>query len=179
MKLEKFSDADLLDFYYKRRDIFPRKAKEAFLKLYEKYASMAISTAFSYTNNSDDAYSLFNDAFLMIMERKIEFDTPSHFQSYLHVAMRNRALSNERRRYRDKERLTDFYQIKNLVERPEVEKKEIDDLINELDISAVDKNIIRLKIDGYGIKEISNKLNISVNQVSVKLSRIRKKIKIE
>lgn len=179
MNFDKFTDGDLLDYYYKRRDIFPQKAKTAFMKLYEKYSSTAITLAFQYSNNSDDAYSMFNDAFLMIMDRRIEFENPNLFFSYLTKVMRNRAFNNVRKRRKVEESLLEHYHDKKLIKRPEVEKQDLNDLIEDLDLSEVNKKIIRLRIEGYGNKEISNKLNLSINSIYKRLSQIKDKIEIE
>lgn len=179
MNFENFTDTDLLDFYQKRKDIFPKKAKQAFKILYGKHFASAYSLALRYTNDKDEALSLINDTFIRIVEDNVNLKSKVTFSTYLMSVVKNRAFNSLRSSRNIEDLVVENIRLDLGTYSKEIEKYEMEDLINNLGVSNQEKEIIRLRIAGFKNKEIAEKLGIRINTLYAKLKNLKEKIKIE
>ncbi|MCB6286248.1 HTH domain-containing protein [[Clostridium] scindens] len=100
---------------------------------------------------------------------------------------RDREDFNEERRYREHRALYPIYEDSMAVEMEELEVYRIDNLLHAIDneqllhiLEEADEKMLRiliLKMMGFSVQEIAEKLQMSVRSIYCRIDRLKKKIK--
>ena len=167
--------------------LFNERSQQAIIKLSEKYGKIAHKVAYNILGNHEDAEECVNDA-LLIMWNNIPPESPDPLVTYLLKVVRNTALKMHRKRTVQKR--SSFYDIaleelENVLfeeNSPENEliARELTQKINEfLESTERDTRIMFVRRYFYGdsISEIAALTGCSSHFVSVRLSRVREKLK--
>lgn len=158
----------------------------AFHMLYEKYSRKVFRFVYSMLKSVEDSENIVQDVFMNIWVNRHRIDKDSSVKSYLFTMTYNASVSVIRKKIKETEflqylgtlPLQDFNPVSNEVEYNDLLAR-IDIIVN--DLPARQKEIFQLhKIEGLKYREISDRLNISVNTVenhmSCALKTIRKRL---
>ena len=154
----------------------PDRITSAFTTLREQMLSLAERI----TGNRDDAADAVQDAFVKLWQHRGRYDTASHAQGAGMTAVRNLSIDMVRRQGRridvpieqmsnaieettDKEPTAAYWQVRHIID-------------NEL--SSRQRTIIDLReMEGLEFEDIAARLDMTVANVRVELSRARKKVR--
>lgn len=155
----------------------------AFDILYKKYSKRLYKFGYSIIKSREETENLVQDVYLNLWEHRYKVQKNSSIKYYLFTIAYNSAISIIKKKAKESQY---FEYIKSLQENIEesvnVEleynelKKKYDEIIKELPLRQ--KEIFYLhRIEGLKYKEISNRLNISINTVENQMSRALKTIR--
>lgn len=152
--------------------------------LYKKYSRKIYSFAFSILKSGDEAENVTQDVFLILWENRHRIEKCSAVKCYLYTIAYNSAMAIIRRKTREQQ-FVDYLLTLPESDRPD-ETIEYDDLLGRIekivtDLPSRQKEVFVLhRKEGMKYREISEKLNISVNTIenhmSAALKTIRKKL---
>lgn len=134
-----------------------------------------------YFSGKADQEDLFQEIVLQLWRAYPRFQGRSKFSTWMYRVALNTAITHFRKDKKTKDNSSlDENHIQ--IEGPEHENMNRKEEINQLyaainHLSATDKAIVLLHLEGYAYKEISEIVGISEVNVRVKMTRIRKKIK--
>ncbi len=168
-------------------DLFNERSEKAISAVAEKYGKLSLRIAENILKNKEDAEECVNDAFLALWN-KIPPENPSPLSSYLLRVVRNISLKRYHKNVAKKR--NSFYDIAleelenvfftDIDAENELMAKDIADEINKF-LDNLPKNdrimFVRRYFYGDGIKEIASLSEVSPHYVTVRLSRIREKLK--
>lgn len=162
---------------------FVKGNKRAFDKIYADYCDGMYSICLRYTNNSDEAADILQDAFIRIYEKRELFDVSAQIGPWIKRIVINTAINH----YRVNKRF-------ELVEDETYFEEEVEETIQIGDNENL-KSLLNACIDelppGYKAvfnmyvldnlthKEIAEFLNVSVNTSKTQLSKARKMLKVK
>lgn len=168
-------------------ELFFSRSEKAVAELSNKYGAICRRIAFNIVNNREDAEECVNDAYLG-MWNSIPPQKPNPLSTYVCKITRNIAL--KRRRYNTAEKRNSFYDV-SLSELEECIPSAAQDAVScteeeltklmEYFLDSLDKKSRILFVKRYwfaeSIKTIAEEFHMTENYVSVKLLRIRGKLK--
>ena len=169
-------------------ELFFERSEQAFTELSEKYEKTCIKIAMNILGNPDDARDCVNDSYLALWNN-IPPQRPDNLKYYFYRIVRNNAIkqfhyntAKKRNSYYDVafEELEDCIPSDNKTPETELLEKELTDLLNIFleKQNTVDRIIfVRRYYFGDSIADISEKVKMTENNISVKLNRMRKKLK--
>ena len=173
-------DSKIIELFYER-------SEQAIVELSSKYERFCYKIAFNILKDDDDIKECINDAYLRVWNT-VPPNAPSDLLSYLALAVRNIALDKLEFNTAQKRGIAvdcDLDEVLNYM----TDSQSMDDLLDERRFKEVmnefleglDKvgRIIFIKRYYYccSINDISKSVKMSVPNVSMKLSRTRKKLK--
>ena len=186
--LEKLTDEQLVGLY-------KSKTVKAFDQLYLRYKDNISATAHKYKMYGVDFDDLVQEGAWGLFNASMKYDSErqgaSSFKTYAHLCIRsciitaiNNAKSNKNKPLNESDSLddgTEFVEIESQ-QSPEddiIEKEsEKEFLVNiNAKLSAFEKQVFILMINGYKYQEISQKLNVSAKSVDNAMQRIKGKVK--
>lgn len=168
--------------------LFNERSQEAIKQMTEKYGNTALGIALNILNNGEDARECLNDSLLALWNR-IPPESPDPLRTYFFRTIRNQAIKKYRSNTAQKR--NSFYNTA-LEELENVLSSE-NDLENEINIRLLTEAVNRFLEDvpeesrimfvrryfyGDSVKNIADITGRSPHFVSVRLSRIREKLKI-
>ncbi len=173
-------DSQIIHLFYKR-------SEQAIIAVEKKYQNILFSVSYNILNNRMDAEESVNDVYLAAWNT-IPPQTPNPLLTYLIRIARNISIKRyhknsaiKRNSYYDvalSELENSLSDIESVEEKYEV--KELAEAINTF-LDKIDQKNKRIFVRRYyfadSIEEIAQKFSLSENNVSVRLYRIRKKLK--
>ncbi len=168
-------------------DLFNERSEKAIAVISEKYGRLSLKIAENILKNKEDAEECVNDAFL-VMWNNIPPENPSPLSAYLLKTVRNISLKRyhknvaaKRNSFYDKalDELENVLFSDNSAEN-ELIAKDIAHATNRF-LENLPKNdrimFVRRYFYGDGIKEIASLCGVSPHYATVRLSRIREKLR--
>ncbi len=166
----------------KLKQKFIRGNKKAFDTIYNDYSAAMYSICLRYTNDSDTAADILQDAFIKIYEKREQFDPAYELGGWIKRIVINEAINQ----YRVNKKFL-FVEEENYFETEEDETIYIED--SGIDIKKILREVLEELPDGYrcvftmyvfdNLKhtEIAEYLNVSVNTSKTQLSKARRMIR--
>jgi len=161
--------------------------KEALSKLVNKYSERIYNLALRILRNREEAEDVLQETFITVLEKLYSFDGRSSFFTWIYRIATNASLMRLRKKKLVFQQISDDPDFQESVESrvfvdwsqdPSVHlfdretKKKLDAAINEL--SDIYRSVFILRdIEGLSIKETSAILNISEENVKIRLRRAR------
>ena len=139
-------------------------------ELFEEYQNNLYAAAFNVCKNAEDAKDVVQDTFIQYYSFKKEFDSEQHLRAWLIRVAINKAKNVNRTFWRRNKRSLDDYMETLVFENPQSEE------LFETVMGLPEKYRIVIHLfyyEDYAIREIAGILNISENNVKVRLSRGR------
>jgi RNA polymerase sigma factor, sigma-70 family len=173
-------DTDIIELFYNR-------SEQAIKELSEKYGAVCSQVSKNILKNSQDAEECVNDAYLAVWNT-IPPQKPEHLLAYICRIVRNISITKyhsntakKRNSYYDTalDELDECI-MSGLSVEDEIDARELSCLINIfLDTLSKENRVIFVWRYWFSdsVQDIAEKLGISSNNVSVRLSRIRSKLK--
>ena len=155
--------------------------KEAFIEIIKQHRSLIFKVCHSYCSDPTARKDLEQEILLQLWKSMERFDGRVKLSTWMYKVALNTAIMFYRNQSRQKRKwsLTDASVLSiPAEEKDEVYEEQVSLLygwINQL--SAPDKALILLYLDGIKQKEIAEILGITETNVSSKISRIKKKLK--
>ncbi len=149
--------------------------KEEFLETIFKHQALIHKVCNVYCDNKEDKEDLFQEITYQLWRSHPNFMGNSKITTWMYKIALNTAMSSFRKH---RIKITDVKELPdNQLENKEddIRKEQLFWAIRQLD--DAEKAIISLYLDDFDITEISNITGITKNNVTVRLSRIRNKIK--
>lgn len=158
------------------------KDRRAQYVLHKECFSFLIRIGYRYTKSKEEAVSLFNIAFLKILNQLHTYNEEINFEYWSKKIMINTVIDEYRKnkRYDEKFNLVDWSESSELnvyIDADRADKKfDLDDIMQMIQtLPNATKNVFNLfVIDGYSHKEIAKMLNISEGTSKWHLSEARK-----
>ena len=168
-------------------DLFFERSEQAITELSEKYEKLCKKISINILGNEEDALECINDSYLGVWNT-IPPQRPDNLKYYLFRIVRNNSL--KRFHSNTAEKRNSFYDValqelqeclpdENTIER-KLLSNEISDLLNSFLESQNKVNriiFVRRYYFNDSIAEISKRVNMAENNVSVRLNRMRKSLK--
>lgn len=174
-KYSDFSDADLLLSYRSRQD------KKVIGELYIRYGHLVMGTCLNYMKNKNDAEDIVMEIFISLGD-KITRHEIKHFKSWLFVLTKNNCLMVLRKKKHNNLQLNEeiVAQVDELEEKElkEIQLTELENAIEELD-PPQDEAIKLFYIEQLSYKEVSEKLNLTLNKVKSAIQNGKRNLKIK
>ncbi len=166
-------------------ELFFERSEQAIVELSKKYGKLCLKTANNILKNESDAEECVNDAWFGVWN-SIPPQEPEYLLGYILKIVRNNAL--KRYNYNTAEKRNNFYdvvldELEECIADPKsgYEEDTLANVINNF-LSELDKNdrIMFVKRYFYAepVAEIAHAFGKNAHYVSVRLSRIRNKLKI-
>ncbi len=170
-------------------DLFNERSEKAISAVSVKYGRLSLKIAENILKNKEDAEECVNDAYLVLWN-KIPPETPSPLSAYLFKVVRNISLKKYHKNVAQKR--NSFYdkaleELENVLftnesAEHELIVKDIAEAVN-IFLGKLPENdrimFVRRYFYGDSVKEISALSGVSPHYVTVRLSRIREKLKTE
>jgi len=135
--------------------------------------------AFSLLRNEDDAKDMVQDVFLKIWNKKENMHHYHNIEAWCMTMVKNQCLDKLRSKAYKSAKATVHYELKNEQHTP-AQRLEVKDTLQKIDrfVSELPEKqriiwVLRDK-EGHSYQEISDIMNIDVNQVKVNIFRARK-----
>lgn len=168
-------------------DLFFERSEQALTELSDKYEKLCKKISINILGNEEDALECINDSYLGVWNT-IPPEKPDNLKYYLLRIVRNSSL--KRFHSNTAEKRNSFYDValqelqeclpdENTIER-KLLSNEISDLLNSFLESQNKVNriiFVRRYYFNDSIAEISKRVNMTENNVSVRLNRMRKSLK--
>ena len=165
-----------------QRDIF-NSSLSAFEKLYKEFFSTLVLYSESITKDKDKSESIIQELFCTIWDERVKILQIQSIKAYLYQSAKNRSLTYLRynNKFEKEDVIPDVESDNILSEIFENEVyKELYDAINQL--SPKCKEVFMLKLKGLSDKDISTRLDISVDTVRTHIKKgyrqLRKQMKL-
>lgn len=165
-----------------------KNSKSAQIALFEKYSPVLRNICCRYAVNRDEAEDLLHDGFIKILSNIGKYDRKGSFEGWLRKVTVNNAITHYHKKSKERgmirldetsvqiseeENNGDDQSLRNIILNAELSKDELISVVNELPDGF--RMVFNLYVfEDCSHKEISDKLNISVNTSKSQLSRARK-----
>lgn len=159
--------------------------KKAFEEVFHQYYGVMCSLANRYLRDSDSAEEVVCHIFYQLWEKRHHLDVESSLKNYLIRSVHNRCLNTLRRkkveqRYQDELSNNTVASVESLTPHNSIQKTEIESIIKDV-VEALPNQCQKIfkmsREENLTNKEISEKLNISINTVKTQLSRGTNRLK--
>lgn len=151
-----------------------------FTKLIEANQGIIYKVSRMYCNNRNCQDDLFQDILIQLWKSFPTYDKKRKFTTWMYRVALNTAISQYRKDKKAED--NEFESVRfNISDENDHEAREnsvniLHKALNKL--SKVEKSIIILYMDEYSYEEIAEIIGITVSNVGVKISRIKKKLKV-
>jgi|SRR5690554_1518979 len=174
-KYEQFSDDELLNNYRSRHD------KKIIGELYKRYGHLVFGTCLNYLKNKNDAEDIVMEIFMTLGDKILKHEI-KYFKSWLFVLTKNSCLMRLRKKKHNnipinEELIADHDEVEEK-EIKEIQLNELEKAINELD-PPQDEVIKLFYIQQMTYKEVSEKLNLTLNKVKSAIQNGKRNLKIK
>jgi len=151
---------------------------EAYEYLYNNYYTPLVLFANHYISNQETSHDLVQEVFIALLDVNTKFENLLHLKSYLYNSLRNRCLNHLRHEKIKQDFLEDeLYRNDEFFEQKTIEEDVYSILIAAIDnLSPQNKEVMLLALDGKNNKEISERLNLSVETVKSYKKSSKKRI---
>ena len=153
--------------------------KQLLAELFEKYYIDVYTYLYSLCHDASLSEDLASDVFLEVVKSISTFRGESDIKTWLFSIARHRwfAYLKKKNRQVQTESIHDLYDTAELGTTDSV--NEVTELIRELlsDESALTRDVVRMRLDGYSYHEIATKHKISENSARVVYFRAKSKIR--
>lgn len=131
----------------------------------------------TFYNSSADREDLFQEIVIQLWKSYPKFENRSKFTTWLYRVALNTAISFKKKSRNNILEFNDSRQVDVAYENVGFEESEIDLLYKAIEkLSKIDKAIILLYLEDMSYNEMAEITGFSVNNISVKLVRIRRKL---
>lgn len=140
--------------------------------------------ALRFIGNEDEAKDIVQEVFIKVWNKREDIDQLQNVEAWCMRITRNLSLDKLKSRYhKDTEGINEGVELSQNTQKTPYTVAESNDTMDTIDkfISSLpdkQKQVIQLRdIEGYSYKEISEIMDIDINQVKVNLFRARKSVK--
>ncbi|WP_107037950.1 RNA polymerase sigma factor [Brumimicrobium mesophilum] len=174
-KFGNYSDTELLISYRSNND------KKIIGELYNRYGHLVMGTCLNYLKNKVDAEDIVMEIFMTLGDKIIKHEI-TYFKSWLFVLTKNSCLMVLRKKKHNNLQLNEEI----VAQEDEIEDKELKEIkltelenaIEELD-PPQDEAIKLFYIQQLSYKEVSEKLNLTLNKVKSAIQNGKRNLKIK
>ena len=163
---------------YEPIELTPTRVPAAFAELYERYYETVFRAALRVTGNPADAEDAMQTVFLRVFSRAAAEDAAARPEAYFRRAAVNAAVDVLRRRAARPEAVFDEAAPHAAVERPPLLKEQLRRAIATLDSDEATLFLLRY-VEGLSIDELAGLFGLEKNNVTVRLHRIRLRLRTE
>lgn len=155
---------------------------DKFALFYKKHIPYFISFAIEFVDKEEDAMDVVQEVFLSCWEKKISLDDVSKAKAYIYRAVHNQCLNLLRKSNRTQS-IDDFkhdvYSEEYLEE--QIIKEEVAIMVHERlsHLTPQEQKVIRLSLQGCSVKEVAEKMDISINTVKIYKKRAYSQLRDE
>jgi RNA polymerase sigma-70 factor (family 1) len=155
----------------------------AFDNLYHKYSRRIFKFGLSILKSAEDSENLVQDVFLNLWENRLKIEKDASVKSYLFTVTYHSAISLIRKKARESGFVEYLTSLQLTSEDPVSSELEYKELLKKLDeildkLPNRQKEVYQLhRIEGLNYKQISERLNISVNTIENHMARALKTIR--
>jgi RNA polymerase sigma factor (sigma-70 family) len=143
--------------------------------LYRRFADEMYSVALIYCNNDQDACDVVQESFIKVFRKIHTFKNECPLKAWIRRIIVNTALDHYRKRKREQENSDNYTQLVDIEVNdiiPQINATELLQMINQLPQKAA--MVLKLyAIEGYGHKEIAERMSISEGTSKSQLNRAR------
>lgn len=156
---------------------------EEFIDFYKNNYNIIVGYVYKRVVKWEDVEDIVSDSFIALWESKDNLKE-ENIKNYLYGVVRNKIADYLRRKYKIEIKSISFDEYEDIIKKEEesYKSKDYTNLIMRLtkDLKEREKKLINLKyIDKKSFREISEELNITINNTKVLHNRIIKKLKIQ
>lgn len=184
MNLDKYSDFERLQYFVRRKSLFPSASSKAFESVFMKYFKELSSL--SNTLNIGDYKAAVNETFMILIDQIESGKVIKNLDTYIQVAFKRilrKIIDGNKIDISIDEYREFFIEMKTPKSNDALKYRNIDlmELLNNVLTNKNELEIMRLSALGYSLKEIASLLNITPNLISqIKeraISKLRNSIK--
>ena len=149
--------------------------------LIQRHARLIHKVAYAYCRDATDREDVVQETLVQLWRSRDRYDERYRQATWIYRIALNVAISFQRRERRHREgRLSSDEHLITIAAAPEAEPGEDVQLLLRCidDLSALDKALVLLYLDGNDHASIADVLGISVSNVGTKLSRIKDKLRV-
>lgn len=148
-----------------------------FKKIFKEYYPSLLHFASRLLSNAHDAEDVVQDVFMNMWRNRPAFQNEIALKAYLYLAVRNRCLDLLKKKSPVYTDISIFGEMEQEVELVVIEEtlRLLDEAIERLPEKT--REVIRLSLENYSVKEVAEKLNITVNTVKTHKLRAYKFLK--
>ncbi|PWH86880.1 RNA polymerase sigma factor [Brumimicrobium oceani] len=175
IKYKDYSDAKLLVSYRANLD------KKIIGELYKRYGHLVMGTCLNYLKNKNDAEDIVMEIFMGLGDKIIKHEI-KYFKSWLFILSKNSCLMLLRKKKIKASELNEEI----VAHEEELEEKELKEIqLNQLEIAIndldppQDEAIKLFYIQQMSYKEVSEKLNLTLNKVKSAIQNGKRNLKIK
>jgi len=160
----------------KPNKIHMNSRKEEFVQLIEKNKRIIHKIAYLYTHSREDNKDLVQEIYLQLWESFDSFKNTAQFSTWLYRVALNTAISQIRRRKKLDIHEADYRAVFHASD--PIRNEQSQQLFASISrLNDIDKAIILLWLEEHKYEEIAEILGMSVSNISVKLVRIKTRLK--
>jgi len=168
---------DLNELYRFARDGGKSEEKEFFSALSEIFRILL----FHKVQDRQDAEEIIQDVLAVVAQKYRDIEFTVSFSSWVHAVLKNRVMNYYRFRKTESSRFDRSENARNAEgshrPNPELERRIVECFRKLHEFNKNHARILNLRYQGYGIKELCKKLNMSANGIYIVLSRARAVLK--
>jgi RNA polymerase sigma-70 factor (ECF subfamily) len=155
------------------------KKREHFEHVYQDYFPMVKQMCLGFVNGDEDmAKDLAQEVFIIIWNKLESFEGRSSYKTWIYRITVNTCLQHIRKEKKSNELSISKFEHQLPNETPVAESDTSKDLYKAIGkLTAVDKLLIIMVLDGLGYENISEVMGINETNVRVKIHRIKKRLK--
>lgn len=168
------------------RKLLEARPRQAILLLYEEYYYQLIWIAYRHTHNRQDSDDVIQEVFVDLFKRHKQISRMSDepIVNYLIKAVRNRAISQYRQKMRLSMRETQYYHAHGKTGDEYAPDRDLISNERAASLSLVvarlsdrEKESFLMQLEGVRVKDIAERLSISVKAVERNLTRAKKRLR--
>ncbi|WP_220628110.1 sigma-70 family RNA polymerase sigma factor [Confluentibacter sediminis] len=148
---------------------------EDFLKTIHKHQGLIHKVCNIYRDNREDKEDLFQEITYQLWKSYPKFEGKSKITTWMYKIALNTAMASFRKTKVPISHVKELPDIQSEIKQDDVRKEKLFWAVRQLD--DAEKAIISLYLDDYDLTEIADITGITKNNVSVRLNRIKNKIK--
>lgn len=153
------------------------KKEQEFSQMVREHRSTIYTVCYMFSTDADEVSDLFQDTLLNLWKGYDSFRHESNMRTWIYRVAMNTCISADRKKKRQASRVPLSMDI-NLYTDDDHETKQVQQLHSRIQrLDLVDRALVMLWLEGMNYDEIAQIVGISVKNVSVKLVRIKERLK--
>lgn len=153
------------------------KKEQEFSQMVREHRSTIYTVCYMFSTDADEVSDLFQDTLLNLWKGYDSFRHESNMRTWIYRVAMNTCISADRKKKKQASRVPLSMDI-NLYTDVDHETKQVRQLHSRIQrLDLVDRALVMLWLEGMNYDEIAQIVGISVKNVSVKLVRIKERLK--
>lgn len=155
-----------------------RESKEQFVDMIEEHQNIIHKISFFYSDHLEDRKDLEQEIIYQLWKSYPSFSNRSQFTTWMYRVALNTAILDLRKRKKRPEKTQITDQVLNLQDQPESGNEDVMVLFKVIEqLEKVDRALILLYLEKKSYEEIASIIGLTSKNVSVKLVRIKEKLR--